>query len=236
MALNCGYGETAGCVERLAAVKCNPAQLNAVGSVAVLQICSTLIGERPSSAGLLSLLLRLPREPACDRGRTCGRFALGRVAFAVNLAATFGCSPAGGRGSAESESGPAVIRVSIRSSAARAGARQWSRPLSQMRYAHLPGEGIGGAHPDQPEFGRGRDTDAFESEVDLFVPARLVAPVKAVVARANGRLRGRQPKLSAKQRSELRRMCTTGDYSNADLAELSPCPALPCTARSAGTH
>ena len=35
-----------------------------------------------------------------------------------------------------------------------------------------------------------------------------------------GRLRGKQPKLSAKQQTELRRMHTTGDYSIADLAEL----------------
>ena len=40
------------------------------------------------------------------------------------------------------------------------------------------------------------------------------------VARANGRLRGRQPKLSTKQQAELRRMHATGDYSVADLAEL----------------
>jgi DNA invertase Pin-like site-specific DNA recombinase len=40
------------------------------------------------------------------------------------------------------------------------------------------------------------------------------------VARAKGRLRGRQPKLSAKQQAELRRMHASGDYSIADLAEL----------------
>ena len=34
------------------------------------------------------------------------------------------------------------------------------------------------------------------------------------------RLRGRQPKLSAKQQAELRRMHASGDYSIADLAEL----------------
>ena len=43
---------------------------------------------------------------------------------------------------------------------------------------------------------------------------------RAAVARAKGRLRGKQPKLSAKQQTELRRMHTTGDYSIADLAEL----------------
>jgi hypothetical protein len=43
---------------------------------------------------------------------------------------------------------------------------------------------------------------------------------RAAVARAKGRLRGKQPKLSAKQQTELRRMHTTGDYSSADLAAL----------------
>jgi DNA invertase Pin-like site-specific DNA recombinase len=40
------------------------------------------------------------------------------------------------------------------------------------------------------------------------------------VARAKGRLKGRRPKLSAKQQTELRRMHGTGDYTITDLAEL----------------
>lgn len=40
------------------------------------------------------------------------------------------------------------------------------------------------------------------------------------VARAKGRLRGRQPKLSVKQQTELRRMRASGDYTISDLAEL----------------
>jgi DNA invertase Pin-like site-specific DNA recombinase len=40
---------------------------------------------------------------------------------------------------------------------------------------------------------------------------------RAAVARAKGRLRGKQPELSAKQQTELRRMHTTGDYSIAEL-------------------
>jgi DNA invertase Pin-like site-specific DNA recombinase len=40
------------------------------------------------------------------------------------------------------------------------------------------------------------------------------------VARAKGRLRGRQPKLSPKQRAEQHRMHASGDYSITDLAEL----------------
>ena len=39
------------------------------------------------------------------------------------------------------------------------------------------------------------------------------------VARARGKLRGKQPKLSSKQARELRRMYDTGSYSVSDLAE-----------------
>ena len=45
-------------------------------------------------------------------------------------------------------------------------------------------------------------------------------PPGMAVARAKGKLKGRQPKLSAKQRNELRRMHGSGDYSITDLAEL----------------
>ena len=40
------------------------------------------------------------------------------------------------------------------------------------------------------------------------------------VARAKGKLRGKQPKLSDNQQKELRRMYDTGDYSISDLAEV----------------
>jgi len=40
------------------------------------------------------------------------------------------------------------------------------------------------------------------------------------IARAKGKLRGKQPKLSDKQQKELRRMRGTGKYSISDLAEL----------------
>ena len=40
------------------------------------------------------------------------------------------------------------------------------------------------------------------------------------VARAKGKLKGKQPKLSDKQQKELRRMYDTGDYSISDLSEL----------------
>ena len=40
------------------------------------------------------------------------------------------------------------------------------------------------------------------------------------VARAKGKLRGKQPKLSARQQRELARMAGTGEYTIADLAEV----------------
>ena len=40
------------------------------------------------------------------------------------------------------------------------------------------------------------------------------------IARARGKLRGKQPKLSEKQQRELARMHATGEYSISDLAEL----------------
>ncbi len=39
-------------------------------------------------------------------------------------------------------------------------------------------------------------------------------------ARAKGKLRGKQPKLPARQQRELARMAATGEYTIADLAEL----------------
>ncbi|MGH0004765.1 helix-turn-helix domain-containing protein [Pseudovibrio ascidiaceicola] len=39
-------------------------------------------------------------------------------------------------------------------------------------------------------------------------------------ARAQGKLRGKKPKLSVLQQKELRRMYDTGEYSISDLAEL----------------
>jgi len=39
-------------------------------------------------------------------------------------------------------------------------------------------------------------------------------------ARAKGRLKGRQPKLTTKQQAELRRMHGTGNYTIIDLAEI----------------
>ena len=56
-----------------------------------------------------------------------------------------------------------------------------------------------------------------EFEVDIL---RMRTREGMKVARAKGRLRGRKPKLSVKQQTELRRMHATGDYTIADLAEL----------------
>jgi DNA invertase Pin-like site-specific DNA recombinase len=57
-----------------------------------------------------------------------------------------------------------------------------------------------------------------EFEVDLL---RLRTREGMAVARAKGKLRGRQPKLSPKQQAERRRMHASGDYTIAGLAELS---------------
>ena len=56
-----------------------------------------------------------------------------------------------------------------------------------------------------------------EFEADLI---RLRTREGMAIARAKGKLRGKQPKLSDKQQKELRRMHDTGDYSITDLAEL----------------
>ena len=58
-----------------------------------------------------------------------------------------------------------------------------------------------------------------EFEVDL-IRMRTHAREGMAIARANGKLRGKQPKLSAKQQTELRKMHGTGKYSISDLAEL----------------
>src|SRR5574340_3358 len=58
-------------------------------------------------------------------------------------------------------------------------------------------------------------------EGDTLVVPKLDRLARSVPdARAKGRLKGRQPKLSTKQQTELRRMHDTGDYTITDLAEL----------------
>ena len=56
-----------------------------------------------------------------------------------------------------------------------------------------------------------------EFEADLI---RLRTREGMAIARAKGKLRGKQPKLSDKQRNELHRMYASGDYSIGDLAEV----------------
>ena len=55
-----------------------------------------------------------------------------------------------------------------------------------------------------------------EFEADL-IPMRTREGM--AIARAKGKLRGKQPKLSQKQQKELCRMHATGEYSIGDLAE-----------------
>ncbi len=56
-----------------------------------------------------------------------------------------------------------------------------------------------------------------EFEADLI---RMRTREGMAIARAKGKLRGKQPKLSGKQQRELCRMHATGEYSISDLAEL----------------
>lgn len=60
-------------------------------------------------------------------------------------------------------------------------------------------------------------TTFAEFEADLI---RMRTREGMAIARAKGKLRGKQPKLSEKQQKELSRMHATGDYSISDLAEL----------------
>lgn len=56
-----------------------------------------------------------------------------------------------------------------------------------------------------------------EFESDLI---RMRTREGMAIARAKGKLRGKQPKLSEKQQKELGKLHATGDYSISDLAEL----------------
>lgn len=56
-----------------------------------------------------------------------------------------------------------------------------------------------------------------EFESDLI---RMRTREGMAIARAKGKLRGKQPKLSDKQQRELTRMHATGDYTISDLAEV----------------
>ncbi len=56
-----------------------------------------------------------------------------------------------------------------------------------------------------------------EFEGDLI---RLRTREGMAIARAKGKLKGKQPKLSEKQQQELRRMHGRGEHSISDLAEL----------------
>lgn len=56
-----------------------------------------------------------------------------------------------------------------------------------------------------------------EFEADLI---RLRTREGMAIARAKGKLRGKQPKLSGKQQQELKKMHGSGKYSISDLAEL----------------
>lgn len=56
-----------------------------------------------------------------------------------------------------------------------------------------------------------------EFEVDIL---RMRTREGMAVARAKGKLKGRQPKLSIKQQAELKKMYKAGEHSISDLAEI----------------
>ena len=56
-----------------------------------------------------------------------------------------------------------------------------------------------------------------EIEADLI---RMRTREVMAIAKAKGKLRGKKPKLSEKQRKELCRMHETGEYTISDLAEV----------------
>lgn len=56
-----------------------------------------------------------------------------------------------------------------------------------------------------------------EFEADLI---RMRTKEGMAIARANGKLKGKKPKLSDRRQTELRRMYDTGEYSISDLAEV----------------
>ena len=60
------------------------------------------------------------------------------------------------------------------------------------------------------------------SRQSIFGAGQALRPAaeNLAVARAKGKLRGKQPKLSARQQLELARMAGTGEYTIADLAEV----------------
>ena len=77
-------------------------------------------------------------------------------------------------------------------------------------------KGLIGSNRQRP--GREQALATFaEFEGDLI---RLRTREGMAIARAKGKLRGKQPKLSDKQQKELYRMHGSGEYSISDLAEL----------------
>lgn len=71
-----------------------------------------------------------------------------------------------------------------------------------------------------------------EFESDLI---RLRTRQDMAVARAKGKLKGKQPKLSLIQSNDLRRMYDTGDYSTSDLSDVFKARGPRSTARWPGS-
>ena len=57
-------------------------------------------------------------------------------------------------------------------------------------------------------------------EAGIHEGPELLTREGMAIAKAKGKLRGKQPKLSARQQAELVRMHSTGDYTIAELMEV----------------
>ena len=76
---------------------------------------------------------------------------------------------------------------------------------------------LGSTFQYAPAAPSGRSEDGFTGVVDLL---RMRTREGMAVARAKGRLRGKQPKLSARQQAHLVQLHQDGQHTIAELAEL----------------
>ena len=95
----------------------------------------------------------------------------------------------------------------------RSNSRPYKRPTSKLRCLHPTPLFLIPLHRDHPT--------VEQKLVHLGLPP-VLRPVQwgMAIARAKGKLRGKQPKLSDRQQRELCRMHATGEYSISDLPEI----------------
>jgi DNA invertase Pin-like site-specific DNA recombinase len=122
------------------------------------------------------------------------------------------------------------LRLFTESSAANWAGYATSIPKNRRRHPSKPGKFVVPEKSGVPAYNPVYDpTDPMgklffnilatfaEFEADLI---RMRTREGMAIARAKGKLKGKQPKLSDKQQKELCRIHATGDYSISDLAEL----------------